>query len=128
MLDLVQRQLQLCPCKYQTLLVNRFQQGKYYAKMLFLTQKPHPHAITFNNSRRHDSFFFYKLVSSSDFVYRTSEVIIISENQSIVRSIDQSEVGLYIILRNGPEKSGKKSVFVNTEKMEFESENRKLEN
>jgi hypothetical protein len=57
-----------------------------------------------------------------------TEAIFISENQSIERSTNQSEVGMYTIIRNGPEKSEKKSGFVNTEKMEFETENRKLEN
>jgi hypothetical protein len=61
-------------------------------------------------------------------LYRPTEAIIISENQSIVRSIDQSEVGLYTILWNGPEKSGNNSRLANTEKTEFEAENRKLEN
>ena len=53
-----------------------------------------------------------------------TEAIFISENQSIERS----EVGMYTIIRNGPEKSEQKSWFVNTEKTEFETENRKLEN
>jgi hypothetical protein len=58
-------------------------------------------------TRRHASLFFYKLVSSSDFVYRSDNYF----REPVHRTIDRPIVG-----------------FVNTEKTEFEAENRKLEN
>ena len=70
--------------------------------------------------------FFYKLVSSSDFVYRSDNYFREPVNRTIDRPISSRLV--YHSLKRTRKEQKKKSEFVNTEKTEFEAEYRKLEN